>query len=131
MRTRLLFVVVLTLLASSSMLTLDVANAATTGTLHVQSSSTTSVYVDNVLKGTTDSWGSLNVQLEPGTYTVKLTKPGYKDWSKQVAITTGQTTQLYGLAEQGTGVTQTRDETIAFDTPFGTLHAQTHEGTNV
>jgi len=62
-----------------------------------------------------------------GTYTLKLTKVGYKEWSKQVIIDAGRTTTVYAYVEPGVGTATTRDETITADSKsmYGTLYVDT------
>jgi len=47
-----------------------------------------------------------------GTYTLKVSKPGYKDWSKKITITNKKRTTVYPYLESGTGASVTRDEII-------------------
>ena len=48
---------------------------------------TVSVYIDNVLKGTTDANGELDVSdVETGGHTLKLTKTGYQDSDADVLL---------------------------------------------
>ena len=61
--------------------------------------------------------------LLPGTYTVELTRSGYKDWNKQVTIVAGKTTVLYSYLESGSGTSTTRNEIITPDSTalYGSL----------
>ncbi len=62
-----------------------------TGTLEVTSDPPgAKVYVDGDYKGETP----LMLELSPGTYTVKLTKEDYEEYTKTVTITAGKTTTL-------------------------------------
>ena len=84
--------------------------------------SSVSVYVGGEYGGTADS--TLNGLIQ-GVYTLKLSKIGYKDWIKQVSVTTGQTTYVYMSLEPGTGICYTRNETLAYTSPYGSLRVRT------
>jgi hypothetical protein len=84
-----------------------------------------SVYVDGEYGGSTDSFGATVNGLVAGTYSLKLSLSGYKDWTKQVTITSSQTTTIYAYLENGAGTSVTRSETIAFNSPFGILKVNT------
>ncbi len=102
------------------------------GSLQVNSASDVKVFVSNEYGGKIDVWGSIAVNgLLNGTYTIKLTQSGFKEYDKQVIITAGQTTQLYASLEQGTGIADTRNETLSFDSQFGTLKIKGVDGTAV
>src|SRR4030042_3281894 len=59
-----------------------------------------SIYVDGEFGGSANAFPGATVQgLIQGTYTLKLTREGHKDWTKQVSATTGQTTTEYPLLE--------------------------------
>jgi hypothetical protein len=66
-----------------------------------------SVYIDSEYGGATDYWGATVNGLLERTYTLKLTKSGYKDWTKQVSITAGNTTTVYAYLEPEAGQTPT------------------------
>jgi hypothetical protein len=84
------------------------------------------VYVGGEYGGKTDSYSGATVNgLVTGTYSLKLTMAGYKDWTKQVNITVGKTTTAYAYLENGTGTSLTRSETIAYDSPYGSLKVNT------
>jgi uncharacterized protein YecE (DUF72 family) len=90
-----------------------------------------SIYMNDEHGGV--SWSAYNwasgVQVDgllEETYTLKMTKAGYKDWTKQVSITTGQTASVYAYFESGTGTATTRDETITATSSFGSLRVYTH-----
>jgi hypothetical protein len=84
------------------------------------------VYVSNEYGGSTDSYSGATVNgLIAGTYSLKLSMAGYKDWSKQITITVGKTTTLYAYLETGTGASTTRNEIISYDSPFGILQINT------
>jgi hypothetical protein len=56
------------------------------------------VYVNNDYRGTTPQIGSLDVSnLNPGSYTILLKKVGYLDYTTQVTIVAGTTTQVNGI----------------------------------
>jgi hypothetical protein len=55
------------------------------------------VYVNNDYRGVTPLIGSLDVSnLNPGSYTISLKKVGYNDYTTQVTIVAGTTTQVNG-----------------------------------
>jgi Flp pilus assembly protein TadD len=60
------------------------------GSLYVTSSpSGARIYLDGDYKGTT----SKTIEdISPGSHTMKITKTGYEDWSKEIEVTTGKTT---------------------------------------
>jgi hypothetical protein len=63
-----------------------------TGSLHVVSTPPgASIYVDNVLKGTSNATIS---GIAPGTRTVKLVLSGYQDWEQSFSVTAGATTEV-------------------------------------
>ncbi len=65
---------------------------ATTGTLDISSSpSGAAVYVDGNYRGVTST---VVGNLYPGQHSVKLTKPGYQDWTGTASIASGATTYL-------------------------------------
>jgi len=62
-----------------------------TGTLSITSNPTgAKVYVNGYYKGVTP----INISLNPGKYSVKLTKDGYKDYVSSSEILTGKTTSI-------------------------------------
>jgi phospholipase C len=97
------------------------------GTLQVNTGITgVNVYVDNEYGGLTDSyWGVTVKGLIEGAYTLKLTSTGYKNWTKQIIITYGKTTSVNAYLEAGKGVSVTRNETLSFDSLYGTLQVDT------
>ena len=59
------------------------------------------IYVNGEYSGTS-TWSSLGSNINgllPGTYTLTITKPDYKDWSKQVEIASDETIQIYAYLE--------------------------------
>jgi hypothetical protein len=85
-----------------------------------------SVYVGGEYGGSiASSLGTTVNGLVAGTYSLKLSLSGYKDWTKQVTITSSQTTTIYAYLENGAGTSVTRNETIAFNSPFGILKVNT------
>jgi hypothetical protein len=85
-----------------------------------------SVYVGGEFGGLTDDYSGATVNgLVAGTYTLKLSMPGYKDWTKQASVTVGKTTTVYAYPENGTGTSVTRDEIAVYDSPYGTLKVNT------
>jgi len=95
----------------------------TFGALKVNANVTgVTVYVGNEFGGGTGTSTSATVSgLLEGTYTLKVTKDGYKDWTKQVTITKSQTTTVYAYLEAGSGTSTTRSETIPPSYSFGAL----------
>ena len=93
-----------------------------------------SVYVSGEPGGVTDHWngiGTVQGILE-GTYVLKLTKNGYKDWVKQVSFGAGLTTTVYAYLETGTGNATTRDEVISPASLLGSLEVDTTpKGVNI
>ena len=67
------------------------------GTLKVYTDPyTTKVFIDGEPGGTTS--GDTTVKgILPGTYTLKVTRDDYKEWTKQVTITEGQTTTVEAI----------------------------------
>jgi hypothetical protein len=56
------------------------------------------VYLNNNYHGTTPLIGSLDISnLNPGIYTITLKKAGYLDYTTQIVITAGTTTQVNGV----------------------------------
>jgi hypothetical protein len=99
-----------------------IPSAATFGTLNVTSDPTgANIYVGIEFDGTTGGGSNYVNGLLPGTYTLKLTESGYKDWSKQVTITANQMTNVYVYLESGSGTSTTRNETIPANANFGVL----------
>lgn len=76
------------------------AAAPPTGTLAVDGDvDGVQIFVDGLLKGFTQKNGSLNLPLDPGTHTIRLSKAGYSDFTPS-AITVAanqQTTLRYNL----------------------------------
>jgi hypothetical protein len=95
----------------------------TTGSLKVYSEPTgVSVYVNGVYSGSTaPTFGATVNGLVAGTYSLKLSLSGFKDWTKQVTITSSQTTTIYAYLESGTGISVARSETLSYNSPVGTL----------
>ena len=57
--------------------------------------SSANVYIGDESGGTTGTQGTNTIDgILPGTYTVKVTMPGWKDWTGQVSINSGQTTTI-------------------------------------
>lgn len=90
------------------------------------------VYLGGEYGGATSTWNDATVNgLIAGTYTLKLSKPGYNEWMKNVTITGGKTTAVYAYLEQGAGTSATRIETLSYDSPLGSLNVQAEqEGVN-
>ena len=102
-------------------------SASSTGTLSVNAGlPDVSVYISGLLNGTTDSGGRRTVSAVPeGVYTLKLTLPGYKNWTKQFNITASQTTTVYAYLERGTGESTVRNEMISYNSSVGVLKVNT------
>jgi hypothetical protein len=82
------------------------------------------IYIDDEYSGGT-TWSSFGTTVNgilPGTHTLKITAPGYKDWIKQVGISISQTTKVFVYLEPGAGTSFTRDETISSTSTFGVLN---------
>jgi hypothetical protein len=104
------------------------------GSLEVHCSADVSVYLGDKLSGMTDRSGNYSIgNLLPDTYTIKLSKGGNKDWSKQVTITAGQKSVIYAYLEVGSGPETTRSETLASDSAglYGTLEVHTFGDSNI
>lgn len=71
--------------------TVSLEEIAQNGTLMVGPEPWSNVYVDGTLVGTTPFGG---VELEPGTYTVRLANPDFQDDVRTVQITAGETTSI-------------------------------------
>ncbi|NAS88761.1 hypothetical protein C4E24_03345 [ANME-1 cluster archaeon AG-394-G21] len=76
-----------------------------TGSIKVTSSpSGAKIYVDTYL-----GWSSKGktpntiTSVSPGDYTIKLTLAGYQDWTKEVQVTGGSTTDVHATLTQATG----------------------------
>ncbi len=105
----------------------NVALAATTGSLRVYTGITgVSVNIDGVNNASTDAYSGATVNgIAAGNHSLQLSMPGYKDWIKQVNITSGQTTTVYAYLEPGAGLATTRSETISYNSSFGNLRVYT------
>ena len=119
------FVIIALILSILSTLSIPVLAETTTGVIYVHTEpSYVKIYVDGEYSGETDAWGDKNVQGIPaGTYTLKLSKSNYKDWSKTITVEAGKETEVYAYLEEGSGSVSTRDETISPSTKsqFGTI----------
>jgi TonB family protein len=71
--------------------TISLAEVVEMGRLNVGPEPWSNVYVDGTLVGTTPFGG---VELEPGTYTVRLSNPDFQDDVHSVEITAGETTSI-------------------------------------
>ncbi|MCD4701310.1 MAG: TonB family protein [Candidatus Aegiribacteria sp.] len=71
--------------------TVSLEEIAETGQLMVGPEPWSNVYVDGQLVGTTPFGG---VELEPGTYSVRLSNPDFQDDMRTVEITAGETTSI-------------------------------------
>ncbi len=71
--------------------TISLVELLQTGQLNVGPEPWSNVYVDGALVGTTPFGG---VELEPGTYTVRLSNPDFQDDVHTVEITAGETTSI-------------------------------------
>jgi hypothetical protein len=117
---------------SSKPTTTNTSTPVSPGTLSVTSyPGGVSVFVGGEFSGTTSgsSSGSKTVYgIVPGTYTLKLTMDGYKEWTKQVTIAGNQTTTVYAYLESGTGISAVRSETIGAAVNYGTLSVTSYPG---
>ena len=84
-----------------------------TGQLMVGPEPWSDVYVDGDLVGTTPFGG---VELEPGTYTVRLSNPDFEDDIKTVEITAGETTSIQYNAVAATEPDEEEPDEIPEDT---------------
>jgi len=101
-------------------------------TLNLTTATGARVYVDGEYAGTTDNWGSCRASgFLPGTYTLKIMRPNYKQWSKQVMLETRQTTSVFAYLEQGTGDSVTRQETIMPTVETGALDLTALSGADI
>ena len=85
------------------------AAAPPTGTLVVQGDvDGAEIFVDGLLKGFTLSNGSLKLPLDPGTHSIRMSKPGYSDFnSSDVQISANKQTELrYTLAKSSSPASQ-------------------------
>jgi hypothetical protein len=112
------------------------SDAPINGTIYIESNpSIASAYVGSEYEGKTP----LTVyNITPGTYTVRVQKPGYDDWSDRVTVTAGNRTYVYSRlsSSETTTVTTvptatvtrttTRTSTIKVPTPWPTA-SPTHE----
>jgi len=97
------------------------------GSLHVYSNqSSTAVFIDGEPGGKVSSDGLVE-GIVPGTYTLTLTKTGYKSWSKKVRVEPDRTTTVYAYLEAGAGESQTMAELITPDITFGSIKVTTFE----
>lgn len=102
------------------------------GSLYVHAWSGVNVYVDGEFGGATDGNGNRQTDgLLDGTYSVRLTKAGYKDWTKSVRITGGQVNHVYAYLEEGSGVAVTRSEIISYNSLKGSVYVHSSGGVNV
>ncbi|MBD3277758.1 MAG: TonB family protein [Candidatus Aegiribacteria sp.] len=85
-----------------------------TGQLMVGPEPWSDVYVDGDLVGTTPFGG---VELEPGTYTVRLSNPDFEDDVKTVEITAGETTSVQYNAVAAAEPDETPEDTVATAEP--------------
>ena len=89
----------------------------TTGTLSVASTPTgATVYINNQNKGKTP----LKLILSSGSYSVKITKDGYEDYTKTVTVTANSTTTVNAALEELTYLPFFSTGTLYVDSyPFG------------
>ena len=52
------------------------------------------VFLNDVLRGSTDAQGNLTLRAAVGAYALKLTAPGYKDWTQPVTLAARETTSI-------------------------------------
>jgi hypothetical protein len=86
-----------------------------------------SIYINDEYSGITP-WPAYSVTVNgllPGTYTLKIITPSFKDWTKQVVITAEQTTKIYAYPEPGSGAAVTRNEIVSNTSTFGILNINT------
>ena len=96
------------------------------GSLRVRAGlSGVNIYIGGEYGGLTSSSEKYVNGLIQGIYDLKLKKAGYKEWNKKVLISMGQTTVVYANLEEGSGTSITRDETLAYNSPYGSLNINT------
>jgi serine/threonine protein kinase len=114
--------------------TITPGSLAAYGSIKVYAPWTTNIYVGGEPGGTIGSSDTSTVSgISPGTYTVKLTKSGCKEWTKQVTVTTDQVTTIYAYPEPGSGISSCRNETITPDSlsRYGSLTVNAPWTTNI
>ena len=126
------FFALIILLALSTFSTL-VSAEEETGSIYVHTDpGEVKIYVDEEYSGMTHFYyGTKTVQgVTAGTYTLKLAKDGYKDWSKSITVEAGEGTEIYAYLEQGSGSASTRSETFSpsSKSQFGTIDIHTDPG---
>ena len=89
-----------------------------TGQLMVGPEPWSDVYVDGTMVGTTPFGG---VELDPGTYTVRLSNPDFQDDVKTVEITAGETTSIQYNAVAVEQPDETVEDTVAVIEPVEDL----------
>ncbi|MBN2587754.1 MAG: TonB family protein [Candidatus Fermentibacteraceae bacterium] len=97
--------------------TISLVEILQTGQLNVGPEPWSNVYVDGALVGTTPFGG---VELEPGTYTVRLSNPDFQDDVHTVEITAGETTSIQYNAV-ALEVTEVVEDTVATVEPVEDL----------
>ena len=83
------------------------------------------IFINGSFEGYTDKV----LQLDPGTYSIKLTKSGYKDWTANKSVISGMTTNVYATLEE-----EGPYETIVYpsaDTYVESDHPNSSNGNNL
>jgi PKD repeat protein len=107
---------------------ISAASASLYGSLELHSSpDELNIYVGAEFGGKTSQYyGEAIVKgLLEGTYSLRLSKVGYKDWLKLVSISPGLVTTVYAYLETGVGNSTTRSEVISATSLFGGLKVYT------
>lgn len=94
--------------------TVSLAEIEETGQLMVGPEPWSDVYVDGALVGTTPFGG---VELEPGSYTVRLSNPDFQDDVRTVQITAGETTSIQYNAVAVAEPEEVVEDTVAIVEP--------------
>lgn len=98
--------------------TVSLEEIAETGQLMVGPEPWSNVYVDGQLVGTTPFGG---VELEPGTYSVRLSNPDFQDDSRTVEISAGETTSIQYNAVAVEGPDEVIPDTVVVVEPVEDL----------
>lgn len=100
----------------------------TNGTLRVFSSpNQADVFLNNIFKGNTGFIGEFTQSISPGTYSIRVSKPDYNNFTAQATITKGQVTEINAVlslsnpqnntqpSENSTNTTNPDQATICYD----------------
>ena len=73
------------------------------------------------------TWNLDFMKIPIGTHSLRLSCDGYKDWIKQIEIDADQTTIVFAGMEEGSGTSETRNETISPTTSYGLLNLTVYD----